>query len=215
MRVIATTIDARSVFNLASPRFLPELARCWQGSRGWWDDRYEPLRDLCERRYIELFNQRTGHYARLEESIRAEGIRNPVMLSCGMLERRRPLELPPAIRARGDVIACEYVGGSRVTVAARLGIALPAIINDYAAVIVGGTEILSGDTTALLAFFKDAPNRAHWRHNGSVYVNSLPAVHYHPAQRLEFTVQQRTIRAEIISRILIEVQEWREQHDNA
>lgn len=212
--VRAVHVEARRVFNLASPRFLPELSKRWQGVREWWSPCYEPVRDLCERRYIELFDKATGHYERLEADVRTNGFRNPVMLSAGRLERRKLTELPPDIRERSDLIACEYVGGSRLLIAAKLGLLIPAIVNDYAGVLPHGTAIKSGDTLAVMTRFKDLPRRVIWRENGSLYANHLPYTHYPAANRINGGTQSR-IRRQIVNQISDEVDQWRLKHDNA
>lgn len=205
-RVILLTLDARSIFNLASPRYLPEIAKRWDGRLPWWHERYELVRDLCECRYVELFNKRTGHYTRLEESIRREGIKNPVMLSAGRLIRRQPLELPPELRERTDNVVCEYMGGSRVYIAAKLGISVPAVVNDFTGVFAGqGKNVQRGE---IARYFPDAPRTIRASNpDGSLYVNHLRYSHYPARSRLS-TGAQSQIRRDIVETIRLEIAEW-------
>jgi hypothetical protein len=147
MTVRFVEIEAASVFNLTSPRYLPQLSLNWYGRREWFNEKYEPVRDICEHGYIAAFNAHNGHYDRLTESVLREGFRNPIMLTAGRLLRRKASELPPAVLASPYVV-CEYVGGSRLYVAAKLGLKVPAIINDMIDIFPDAPE-LSGPSAVL------------------------------------------------------------------
>lgn len=213
MTVRFMSVDARSVFNLTSPRYLPQLALKWRGVHDWWDARYEPVRDICERRYIEEFNKRTGHYTHLEASILEHGFRNPIMLTAGRLLLRKPLELPPDLRARGDTLVCEYIGGSRLLIAAKLGLWLPAIINDFRNDVHAGLVIAPGDTQKIASLFTDPPREINWNEHGTVHANYCAYSHYPEAKRISF-VAQKEIRRQVISEVLKDVRTWMAENDN-
>ena len=208
VRVCYATLPAERVFNLASPRYLPEIGPVgWRGKRPWHDSRYEPLRDLIERTYVDQFNAVSGHYCHLEASIRAEGFRNPIVVAAGFLQRRRPVEVPPALRGPG-LIACEYLGGSRLWVAQRLGLDVPCIVNDASRAVDG--EVLA-NAEAVLSKFMDKPRSLRMNGNG-VYLNNLPYVHLPESERYGLQQQSR-IRRKIIGRIRTVVRRWLRAND--
>jgi hypothetical protein len=196
------------IVDLTSPRYLPEISRAWQGREGWHSERYEPVRDLMERMYIDGFNAASGHYERLEASVKAEGFRNPVMLSAGRLERRDPCEIPPALRGP-DLLVSEYLGGSRIWVARRLGLDVPAIVNDHANVL-HGARVLP-DLASVVERFEDKPRTAQWGPDG-VYLNDIPYAHL-PAETRYTLAEQSKVRARIIRRIRFAVGQWLGAHD--
>jgi hypothetical protein len=205
-------LPAQAVFNLTSPRYLPEVSSDWRGSAPWHSDRYEPLRDLIEQLYIGGFNAISGHYQRLEDSIRREGIRNPIMVSAGGLERRRLDELPPSLGSVTDLFVSEYLGGSRLWVAQRLDIDVPCVINDYTGRLTVGDRLKTLE--AVLATFVDRPRQATLRRDGTVAINDLPYVHLPEGERYSVEEQSR-LRQGIIRRIRGEVDRWLEAHDRS
>lgn len=198
MQVRFATLDSHAIFNLTSPRFLPEISLYWQGKEPWHADKYEPLRDLMERIYVDGFNEATGHYRRLEESIAAEGIRNPIVVSRGGLQRRQPEEMPD-----GTNTVCEYIGGSRLWVAQRLGMDVPCIVNDYT------QDGPSLSLNQILGMFHEQPRQIHREPDGSVYLNDLP-YHHLPGQTL---ADQSKIRRGIVARVQRAVDEWLTTND--
>lgn len=136
------------IFNLTDPRWLPEVARQWRGRYEWHDRRYEPLRILMGQEYVTEFERLTGHYTRLRESIRRDGVRDPVILSAGGLQTRGRWELPPYVDLAESVVS-EYLGGSRIMIAKDLGLeTIPAIVNDFGNVIPGGVRLRSAAEVA-------------------------------------------------------------------
>lgn len=201
------TIDARRVFNLTAPRWLPQAAALWTGRAAWHDPQFDGVRDLLEQTYIDGFNRRTGHYARLEESIARDGVWNPVMLTTGRLLRRAETELPPAVRFDPDRVVCEYVGGSRLLVAARLGLPVPAIVNDAADLFPDAYRVTRG--TPVSNLFRDKPRRIEWRPDGSLFANFFDYGHFPPGEREQRRREQIATRREIIGECLAVVQKWR------
>jgi hypothetical protein len=200
-------LDARRVFNLTAPRWLPEAARLWTSPAAWHSARFDPVRDLLEAAYIDGFNRRTGHYARLEASALTDGIWNPVMLTTGRLLRRENWELPPAVRDDPARVVCEYVGGSRLLVAARLGLEVPAIVNDGANVFPDAEIIPHGsDVTPL---FRDKPRRVIWGRDGSLFANFFDYGHFPREQREQRRREQIATRKEVIGECLAVVNNWR------
>lgn len=211
-------LPATGIFNLASPRYLPEVFRAWAGKLPWHSEKYEPLRDAIEDLYVGEFDRISGHYERLTESIRAEGFRNPIMVSAGRLDghfRRTPEELPPKIDP-DTAIVCEYLGGSRLWVAqnmlglgAAIAPSVPCIVNDHANVL-RNAEVLTG-LPDVLRKFTDKPRSARFSEAG-VYVNDLPYMHLPEAERYS-TNEQSKIRRGILKKVHHLVQEWLRAHD--
>lgn len=199
------------IFNLTSPRYLPEISLKWQGRYHWHHYRYEPLRDIIEAQYIERFNDVSGHYERLLKSVRKDGFRNPIMVSAGRLERRRQSELPPALRQREDLLVSEYLGGSRLWAAQQLGVDVPCIVNDYADVL-PDAEVLRNEPQ-VLAKFTDAPGRFEMARKGPVTINNLPFMHLPENERYGMS-EQILVRRAIVGECKQKVAEWLASYDH-
>lgn len=204
-------IDARAVFNLTAPRWLPEARKLWASPAAWHSPHLDPMREGLERTYIEAFDRRTGHYARLAESVQRVGVWNPVMLTTGRLLRRAEIELPPAVRADTRRVVCEYVGGSRLLVAARLGLSVPVIINDRANIFPELDAIpYRSDVRPL---FKDQPRRIVWLTDGTLFANFFTYGHFPIEEREQRRREQIAVRKEVIRECLAFVQNWRIEND--
>lgn len=199
------------IFNLTSPRYLPEISLKWRGRYHWHHYRYEPLRDLVEAHYIERFNDVSGHYERLLDSVARDGFRNPIMVSAGRLERRKTMELPPALRQREDMLVSEYLGGSRLWAAQQLGVNVPCIVNDYADVL-PNAEVLP-NINAVLAKFTDTPARAEMPWRGPVTLNNLPFMHLPENERYGMS-EQILVRRAIVGECKQKVAEWLAKNDH-
>lgn len=202
-------LEPACIVNMTAPRYTPEICRRWNGLRPWHDPLYEPLRDLIDAEYFARFNAATGHFDKLLASVAREGIRNPVMLSAGKLERRYGWEVPPHLVAP-DMIVSEYLGGSRIWAAQRLGLRLPAIVNDYAAVL-PAAEVLQ-TLRQVQDRFADKPAHMERRADGSVLVRNVPFTHLPDAERYSMAEQIR-IRAGIVATITDIVAAWLRAHD--
>jgi len=97
-------------------------------------------------------------YISLEESMKKDGFRNPVLVYAGWINDGRWLRCPTYIRdqEKEDVIICVSCGGSRLYIAERLRIDVPCIIVDF----VGRFDHFEELTTKeeVEAKFTDAPN---------------------------------------------------------
>jgi hypothetical protein len=204
-------LAAGRVFNLTAPRWLPEVAHGWTGSAPWLDARYDGLRDLIERTYIEAFDRETGHYAKLEESIRRDGVWNPVIVTTGPLMRRAETELPAKVRHDRKRVVCEWVGGSRLLIAQRLGIDVPVIVNDRANIFPEFGRVWPG--TDIASLFKDKPRRIVWQADGCLYVNFFAYGHFSEEERLQRQREQRRTRQGIIAECFRAVEKWRLNND--
>lgn len=204
------TLRPERIFNLTSPRYLPEISKRWAGKYRWHHFRYEPLRDLIEAHYVRRFNEISGHYERLLESVARDGFRNPIMVSAGRLERRKWEELPPTVRCRSNLIVSEYLGGSRLWAAMALGVDVPCIVNDYASVL-PDAEVLQGPHD-VLAKFTDRPGHFQMSPGGPVTLNDLPFMHLPERERYSLG-EQIVIRRGIIGEIKTMVAQWLATND--
>lgn len=210
MRVVHTVIeDPKTIFNLTSPRYLPEVSMRWNAHRPWWDARYNAVRDLMERLYVDLFNQKTGHFDFIERDILANGILNPVMLSRGFLKQRSADEIPPQLRGRSDLLVSEYLGGSRIWVAQKHNLPVPAIVSDANDDLVGAVLSTAADVDS---YFANRPAHTSFLHDGSVTLAGLPYTHIPEAQR--YTQRhQSDVRREVVHQIRVEIQQWLMKND--
>lgn len=202
------TLPADRVFNLTSPRYTPEISRIWRGQKDWHDPQYDPVRDLIERMYIDGFNTVSGHFYRLENSIASEGIRNPIMVSNGALERRGLWELPPDRRNELALVS-EYMGGSRLWVAQKLGMEVPCIVSDHTGEFDEGVVLETEDD--ILDCFRDRPQILP-RGAGLITVVGLPYTHLPKDERYTVSEQIR-LRRGIIEGIQTAVNDWLRNYD--
>ena len=124
MLVKYALIPSGEIFNACHPALLHDVAVLYKGS--WWDKEQDPLREMLGSYFIQRFDELTGHYSRLRESISRDGIKDPIVITAGNPIWRKPWMVPSDI---GPYI-CESCGGSRLVIAAELGIDVPCIIND-------------------------------------------------------------------------------------
>lgn len=122
-------LPAQSIFGM--------VGRCGGGYNTIWVD-WSPdgraKRELIMKEYEEALNGISGHYSKLEESMLREGMRNPIIITCG-LPRRRPMEcLPPELQEQNpqDLLLLEsLMGGSRLHVCQKHNMDIACLINDW------------------------------------------------------------------------------------
>lgn len=201
-------IAARSIVNLTSPRCDIQIVQHWIGKRDWHDPFYEPLRDLMEKIYVESFDAENGHYRRLEQSIAANGVRNPVMLVSGRLQHRQLRELPPQWRGRKDALISEYLGGSRITIAAKHDLEIPAIVNDFGEMFPQAQRLSSVDEIA--GCFDQRPRTITLTPSDGTYVNDMIYTHMPEGYSLS---AQIPIRAKVVRKVKEAVADWLADND--
>ena len=137
------------------------VGRCGGGYNTVWED-WSPegraKRELIMSDYEQEMDALCGHYSRLEQSVLAEGFRNPIIITCGLPRKRRMENLPPEMRSLppSELLLCEMtMGGSRLHVAQKHDISIPCIVNDWTGRFQGSPEILSVEDAYQL--YKDPP----------------------------------------------------------
>jgi hypothetical protein len=113
------------------------VGRCGGGYNSLWEDWSDSGRLNRERimkEYEYELNKICGHYDKLEHSILVEGIRNPVVITCGYPKRRSINFLPPELLSRPEsslLLLEGTTGGSRLHVAQKHDMTIPCIVNDW------------------------------------------------------------------------------------
>jgi hypothetical protein len=122
-------LPAREIFGM--------VGRSGGGYNSIWTDWSDPGREKREKimaEYEAALDDLCGHYRKLEESVLAEGFRNPVVITCGYPKKRKIENLPPEMRSRRpeELLLLESnVGGSRLHVAQKHDLSIPCIVNDW------------------------------------------------------------------------------------
>ncbi len=153
VKVYYETIDARLIFGM--------VGRCGGGYNTVWED-WSPegriARENIMREYEIEMNALCGHYTKLEESIIKEGLRNPIIINCGLPTRCKIKHLPPeilALQPNERLLLEGTTGGSRLWVAQKLNLSINCFINDLSNNFSGKHRILT--TKQALTYYKDKP----------------------------------------------------------
>ena len=128
-RVHFVELPARDIFGM--------VGRCGGGYNSQWTDwssEGRRRRELIMKEYEEGLDAICGHYQKLESSILREGIRNPVIITCGPPRRRTWDHLPPEMRSwpQEKLLLLETtMGGSRLHVCQKHNMQIMCIVNDW------------------------------------------------------------------------------------
>ncbi len=146
-------LPAREIFGM--------VGRCGGGYNSLWED-WTPegrqKRELIMQEYEEELNKICGHYSKLEASILAEGIRNPVVITCGYPKKRLTKHIPPEMLAGLDsnlLLLEGTTGGSRLHIAQKHDMTIPCFINDWTGRFSQQLEIKT--EAQARAYYKDQP----------------------------------------------------------
>lgn len=175
-RVHYVTLPAQDIFGM--------VGRCGGGHNSVWTDWSEQGRINREniiREFEEGLDKICGHYAKLESSILAEGIRNPIIITCGLPRKRRMENLPPEMRELDprDLLLLEStMGGSRLWIAQKHAMSVPCLINDWTGRFADHPEITQPDQAR--QYYKDQPKSITFNDNlGLVESFDTSKVGYH------------------------------------
>jgi hypothetical protein len=152
-RVRYVELPAQEIFGM--------VGRCGGGYNSLWAD-WTPEgrrnREAIMQEYETELNRICGHYSKLESSILAEGIRNPVVITCGF-PKHRPLSCVPPEMLQMDesrlLLLEGTTGGSRLHVAQKHNMTMPCIINDWTGRFDAYPEITHGDQAR--KYYRDQP----------------------------------------------------------
>jgi hypothetical protein len=148
-------IPAREIFGM--------VGRCGGGYNSLWAD-WTPAgraaRESIMAEYEQELNKICGHYTKLEASILAEGIRNPVVITCGQPKKRTLKHVPPELLAgpeRNLLLLEGTTGGSRLHIAQKYNMTIPCIVNDWTGRFNNLVEITS--EAQARTYYKDQPEQ--------------------------------------------------------
>lgn len=134
-------LPAREIFGM--------VGRCGGGYNSqWtdWSDEGRRRRALIMQEFEEGLNAICGHYSRLEQSILAEGIRNPITVTCGPPRKRTWQHLPPEMHSwphQSLLLLETTLGGSRLHICQKHDMQIPCIVTDWTGRFAGEPEIRS------------------------------------------------------------------------
>ena len=140
-RVHFVELPARDIFGM--------VGRCGGGYNSQWTDWSKEgrhKRELIMKEYEEGLDAICGHYRKLESSILNEGIRNPIIITCGPPRRRTWQHLPPEMHSRHhkELLLLETtMGGSRLHVCQKHDMKIMCIVNDWTGRFKNQPEILT------------------------------------------------------------------------
>jgi len=115
-------------------------------------------RDLIMAEYERAMDELCGHYRLLESSILAEGIRNPMIVTCGPPRRRSWDQIPPEMQQwpKTNLLIMETLtGGSRLWVAQKHDMAIPVLVNDWTGRFSGVPAV--ANIAEALSYYQDPP----------------------------------------------------------
>lgn len=82
--------------------------------------------------YVDTLNKRNGFYEKLERSFLKDGILNPILVCAGNVMKARRGWMPKGWEYdKQNLLVCDLCGGSRLHVAQKLDMPIPAIISDF------------------------------------------------------------------------------------
>ena len=125
--------------------------------------------------YLDYMEEYTEHWSRLLTHITDWGIRYPIVVNTGVPKIRPLSSVPIDVRATNSKfwMTCEQQGGGRIMAAKKLGITVPAIINDYVGLFEGQTPI----TMRELARLCQDLDQIYVSHDFGVRINDYPRIH--------------------------------------
>lgn len=119
-------IDPSKIINMCGPdyNYIPQ---------GWTEEQIQ-IQKIREQQYINHMNKEISFFTNLEQSIEKHGVLNPVLLTTGLPQFRDITHMSPEEQKTppNKMIICELIGGSRVYIAKKLDIFIPAIVCDFA-----------------------------------------------------------------------------------
>lgn len=182
-----TILPSRMIFNLASPSLVVKSS--------FWNLPKE--KQKIESIYIEKFNEEIGFYQKLEESIRTQGFRNPILITGGSPRWRGQEEVDPNYLTsvpEHKQLYCEFLGGSRLWLAQKNNWLIPAIITDWTGEWGKAKQISTVDE--LDECFCDPPDYVYFTDKG---LRTTPPPHVHLEPEYQSPQLLSAIRRKIIN----------------
>lgn len=170
VKVYLAQLRPDSIINLDQPchyEEFHEIPGYIQNSQSTFDR----INDL----YIDFMDRYTGHWSRLLEHIDKWGIIYPIIINTGLPKQRPLSSVPMDLRGTDSKfwMNCESQGGLRILAAKKLGIRVPALINDH----VGMFEGEKPATMRELALHCKGLDQIYVSQSFGVRVNCYPRIH--------------------------------------
>lgn len=119
-------IYSKLIYNFASPEHVYPLTNEEKNNK--------ELKKRIGEEYIKYFNEKIGFYEKLENSIKNEGIRNPIICNSGEPKTRMLEEVDDEYLKNIPYekrLFCEFMGGSRLYICQKNDWFVPCIIVDW------------------------------------------------------------------------------------
>jgi hypothetical protein len=146
-----------------------------------WSEKGRADRELIMQEYEQQLDALCGHYQKLESSILSEGVRNPVIVTCGLPKKRSIDLLPPELRTRPPeqlLLLETSTGGSRLHVCQKHNLTIPCLVNDWHGRF--ATAPLVPSDQHALQYYQDPPQKLTFdRRHGLVEPFDRHKVGYH------------------------------------
>ena len=166
-RLLAIKSSTKTYYaQLEANKIFGMVGRCGGGYNTVWEDwsaEGRMARERIMREYEEGLNAICGHYDKLEQSILAEGFRNPIIVTRGF-PVKKPLKcIPFEIRKLNP--AKRYLmegitGGSRLWIAQKHNLTVPCLINDTLGSHMNGELVTTIEQAT--SYYKDPPKRLYF-----------------------------------------------------
>lgn len=135
-------LDSNKIANIQGPQwaYLGSKREGYEHALGWSEEKIQ-IRNILAEEHIKKFdNKYDNFYQKLEESILREGLLNPLLIIAGKSEkafddgpRTFDERLPPYMAEdHSKIVACVAGGCSRLYIAQKYNLKVPAIIMDFA-----------------------------------------------------------------------------------
>ena len=129
-------LPTERIFNWLDPFNVTAKWACKSITGDWWSPKNVEIRRFFADAWTVEFDKITGHFTDLEESIKNEGILTPISTMSGPPRGTylKPHHYPSEQQSDlSDAIYTDPFGGSRLTIALKLGIEkIPCIVHDFA-----------------------------------------------------------------------------------
>ena len=136
-KILFLELNSREIYNYVGP----------------WD--WRDSNDRIGRRR-SIFDQKAEWYFNLEQDILENGFKNPILAVSGHMAKNDWAALPEYAKRQKAV--CNILGGSRLFIAQKYNLTIPAIISDFSNTFDGMGTILS-QPAEIINLFNEAPSR--------------------------------------------------------
>lgn len=131
-------LEASRIFNWLAPENITSWFLLTDKHDQFWDENVIELRKQIGYLWREEFDNITGHFTQLEQSIKENGIQHPICLVSGpvrdvhMQSELSIDRLPPKYQNDPSQVLCTMTfGGSRVYFAQKFDLKIPCVVYDF------------------------------------------------------------------------------------